>query len=176
MGSPVKKKSKSVGRISKPYTLKPGHDFSVFDCGRDEINYWLSTWAREAPETDTARIYVVCRGSKKVIGFYALAAGGVARDEAPGALRRNCPNPIPVVILAVLGVERSEQKQGIGRDLLNDAMRRAIQAAKIIGARALLVHALDAKTAEYYVDHGFRPFDGNRETLYLTMKSIREHL
>lgn len=176
MGSPVTRKSKSVGRISKPNALKAGHDFSAFDCGRDEINYWLNTWAREATEADTARVYVVCRGPKKVIGFYALAAGGVAREEAPGALRRNCPDPIPVVILAVLGVDKSEQKQGIGQDLLSDAMRRAIQAAKIIGARALLVHALDAKTAEYYIDHGFRPYDKKQETLYLTMKSIREHL
>ncbi|HVY41693.1 MAG TPA: GNAT family N-acetyltransferase [Hyphomicrobiaceae bacterium] len=164
------------GRISKPAALKAGHDLSLFDCERDEINTWLKEKARHALEADTARVYVVCRGAKKVIAFYALAAGGVARNEAPGALRRNCPDPIPVIILAMLGVDKSEKGQGIGQDLLSDAMRRSIQAAKIIGARALLVHALDAKTAEYYVEHGFRAFDSKAETLFLSMKAIREHL
>ncbi len=176
MGSPVGKKPKPVARIGKPTALKATHDFRAFDCGRDEISSWLSNWARDATESDTARVYVVCRGPKKVIGFYALAAGGVARSEAPGALRRNCPDPIPVIILAMLGVDKTEQKQGIGQDLLSDAMRRALQAAKIIGARALLVHALDTKTAGYYVERGFRPFDEKQETLFLAMKHIREHL
>ena len=176
MGSPVERKGKGAGRIGKPNALKPGHDFGAFDCGRDEINHWLKAWARKAIEADTARVYVLCRGRKKVLGFYALAAGGVAREEAPGALRRNCPDPIPVIILAVLGVDKSEQKQGIGRDLLGDAMRRGVQAAKIVGARALLVHALDAKAAEFYIGHGFRPLDEKLETLFATMTSIREHL
>ena len=52
----------------------------------------------------------------------------------------------------------------------------ALQASKIIGARALLVHAMDAKTADFYVQLGFRPFGGDRETRFLAMKSIRQHL
>jgi hypothetical protein len=45
-----------------------------------------------------------------------------------------------------------------------------------VGVRALLVHALDAKTAEFNIGHGFRPFDEKLETPFATMKSIREHL
>jgi GNAT superfamily N-acetyltransferase len=109
-----------------------------------------------------------------VIGFYALAAGAVERDAAPGALRRNAPDPIPVIILAMLGVDKAEKRQGIGEDLLADAMRRALQAAKIIGARALLIHALDAVAAKYYRERNFHPFDEKEETFYISMREIRD--
>jgi GNAT superfamily N-acetyltransferase len=167
---------KELGRLSKPVALGLRHDLSDFNCGREPITTWLQSRARYAVEADTARVYVVCRGARKVVAFYALAAGGVARSEAPGALRRNSPDPIPVIVLAVLGVDKTEQGHGLGQDLVSDAMRRALQAAKIIGARALLVHALDAGTAEFYLRLGFRPFGGETETLFLAMKTIRQHL
>jgi GNAT superfamily N-acetyltransferase len=172
---PAAREAKHSGKISKPAVLKPGHDVASFDCERDLINTWLRTRAKKAGESDTARTFVVCRG-KRVVGFYALAAGAVDRDGAPGALRRNTPDPIPVIILAMFGVHKEEKGQGIGQDLLNDAMRRALQAARIIGARALLVHALDAEAARYYKAHNFAPLDAKEETFFITMKEIRDGL
>ena len=119
---------------------------------------------------------MVCRGSKKVIGFYALAAGAVEHNQAPGALRRNAPDPIPVIILAQFGVDSQEQGQGLGTDLLSHAMRRALQAAKIIGARALLIHALDDAAAQFYRSHNFRPLDERGETFYMSMREMRDAL
>lgn len=167
---------KDRGGLRGPAVLGPRHDLSAFDCGREPITTWLQSRARDAVEADTARVYVVCRGTRKVVAFYALAAGSVARSEAPGALRRNSPDPIPVIILAVLGADKAEQGRGLGQDLVSDAMRRALQASKIIGARALLVHALDARTADFYLQLGFKPFSGEMETLFLAMKSVRQHL
>jgi GNAT superfamily N-acetyltransferase len=167
-------KAKRSGRISRPAALKPGHDVSSFDCERDPVTNWLKERAKKAAESDTARTYVVCRGPRKVIGFYALAAGAVDRSSAPGALRRNVPDPIPVIILAMFGVDKGEKRQGIGEDLLNDAMRRALQAARIIGARALLIHALDPAAAKYYKDRNFCPFDEKQETFYISMREIRD--
>ena len=162
------------GCITKPAALKPGHDVSSFDCERDRMTSWLGERAKNATESGTARTYVVCRGSRKVIGFYALAAGAVERGSAPGALRRNVPDPIPVIILAMFGVDKNEKRQGIGEDLLNDAMRRALQAARIIGARAMLIHALDAAAARYYRERNFRAFDEKEETFYISMREIRD--
>ena len=76
----------------------------------------------------------------------------------------------------MLGVDKSKQGQGLGQDLLSDAMRRALQASKIIGARALLAHALDAQTSNFYLQHHFGRFGGEAETLFLPMKVIRQHL
>lgn len=167
--------ARSDSKISKPAALKPGHDVSAFDCGREPINAWLKIRAKKAGESDTARTYVVCRG-RRVIGFYALAAGAVERAAAPGALRRNSPDPIPVIILAMFGVDRAEQGRGLGQDLLSDAIKRALQAARIIGARALLIHALDAAAAKYYRERGFAQMGAEGETFFVTMRELREGL
>jgi predicted N-acetyltransferase YhbS len=164
------------GRLTKPAALKPGHDLSTFDCGRPELTDWLKRRALRASETDTARTFVVCRGTKRVVGYCSLAAGAVARDEAPGGLARNAPDPVPVVVLARLAIDLPEQKQGLGELLLAEGMRRAALASKNIGARALLVHALDEQAALYYEGLGFRRFAPGAQTLYLPMKVIRDGL
>ena len=85
LGSVVAK-AKNVGhggRVSRPAVLKPGHDLSHFDCGRDQITNWLKQRARKAAESDTARTYVVCRGTKRVVGFFSVAAGAVAHAVTP---------------------------------------------------------------------------------------------
>lgn len=169
--------AKQSARISKPAALKAGHDVAGFACGRAQIDDWLKNRAKKAIESDTARTYVVCRGTRRVVGYYALAAGAVARESAPSALSRNAPDPVPVIILARLGVHEDEQGRGIGRDLLADAMRRALQAARIIGARALLIHALDAEAARFYAGLGFARLKGPEETtFFVTMKEMRDAL
>lgn len=172
----VKTTNKRGGKISKPAVLKPEHSVATFDCGKEPINKWLKTRAKNASETDTARTYVVCRGTKRVIGFYALAAGSVEHSKAPGNLRRNSPDPIPVIILAMFGVDLTEQRQGIGQDLLNDAIRRALQAARIIGARALLIHAFDEPAAKFYRERNFRKLNVNEETYFMSMRELRDAL
>jgi predicted N-acetyltransferase YhbS len=166
---------KRVARLSRPARLKAGHDLGAFDCGRAEITDWLQRRALRAGEGDTATTYVVCRG-RRVVAYCALAAGAVARAEAPNALARNSPDPIPVIVLARLGVTTAEQRSGLGRALIAEAMRRAAQASKIIGARALLVHALDESLAVYYESLGFRRLAEGAQTLYLPMAIVRAGL
>ncbi len=170
----VKKRS---GKISKPAALKPGHDVSSFDCTREVINKWLKERAKKATESDTARTFVICRGTKLVIGFYALAAGSVEHAGAVGNIRRNAPDPIPVIILAMLGVDKNEQGQGLGPNLLADGMRRALNASRNIGARALLVHALDDEAEAFYKKLNFRQVSAaDPRTLYISMKEMRDAL
>lgn len=169
-------KRRMDAKLTKPSTLKSGHSLSAFDCGRPEITRWLKERALEASSGGTAVTYVVCRGSKRVVAYYALTAGSIARDSAPRSLKRNTPDPIPVFILARLGVDATEQKKGLGKLLIGDAMRRAMQGARIIGARALLVHALDDSLVEYYQSLGFTMLGENKQTLYIAMATIRDAL
>ena len=150
-------------RLSRPAALKPGHDVSTFDCGRPELTSWLKDWGKRSTENDTTRTFVVCRGTKRVVAYFSLVAGAVAhldettQERAPRSLRQNSPDPIPVfIILGRLAVVTAEQKQKLGSALVSEAMRRAAQASKIIGARALLVHALDAPLVDYYKSLGFK--------------------
>lgn len=160
------------GRLTKPSPLKQGHLVSQFDCGQSNLSDWLRKRAKKASENDTARTYVVCRGTKKVVAYYSLAAGAVAHAEAPGALRRNAPDPIPVIVLARLAVDKTEAGQGIGTSLLSEACKRSVQAAKIIGARALIVHAINDEVIAFYQSVGFQQISSDPNTLFIPIKTL----
>jgi predicted N-acetyltransferase YhbS len=156
--------------------LKANHDVSSFDCGEPIMNDWLKKRAFKASAEDTAQTYVVCRGTRRIVGYYCLSAGAVEHRLAPGAIRRNAPDPIPVIILGRIAVHTDEAGKGLARALLADAMKRSLRAAKIIGARAMLVHALTSKVATFYKKFSFRAMDSTDRTLFLPMKSIRDKL
>lgn len=89
------------------------------------------------------------------MGYYALAAGAVAHADAPGRIRRNMPDPIPVIVLGRLAVHVDWVGQGIGQGLLKDAVQRTLQTCEQVGARALLCHAIDEAAKTFYLKHGF---------------------
>jgi GNAT superfamily N-acetyltransferase len=129
------------------------HDVSGFDCGSEAQTRWLRQIARTAQATGTARVYVVSpAGENRVVGYHALAAASVSHEEASPALLKSAGrSPIPVILLARLGVDISAQGQGLGTALVKDAMLRASQAADVVGARALLIHAESDQERDFYL-------------------------
>jgi GNAT superfamily N-acetyltransferase len=129
------------------------HDVSAFDCGSEAQTRWLRQVARTAQAAGTARTYVVTpAGQNRVVGYHALAAASVSHDEAPPELLKSAGrSPVPVILLARLGVDITAQGQGLGAALVKDAMLRASQAADLIGARALLVHAESERARAFYM-------------------------
>ena len=65
--------------------------------------------------------------------------------------------PIPVMLLARLGVDKEFQGIRLGSALLKDAILRTIQAADIGGLKLLIVHAKDDSARAFYERHGFQP-------------------
>jgi GNAT superfamily N-acetyltransferase len=98
-------------------------------------------------------VYVVTQqGASRVVGYHALAAASVALDDAPPALVKSAGRrPIPVILLARLGVDLTMQGRGLGAALVEDAMLRALDASDSIGARALLVHAASERARDFYL-------------------------
>lgn len=146
--------------LAAPVPLSPRHDCSTLDCDHAGLAGWLRHRARNNEAAQGSRCFVVCEG-ERVAGFYALAAGSVQRAAAPGAVRRNMPDPVPAIVLGRLAVDRAWQGQGLGADLLQDAVLRAVRASREIGARVLLCHAVDDRARRFYLHHGFveSPFD-----------------
>ena len=105
----------------------------------------------------------------RVAGYYSLAAGSVAREMAPGRVRRNTPDSVPVVVLGRLAIDQDYQRQGLERALLRDAILRILQAADIIGVRAILVHVLSEKAKRFYEECGFTASPINPLTLMLSL-------
>jgi GNAT superfamily N-acetyltransferase len=105
----------------------------------------------------------------RVVGYYALATGAVAQAAATGRVRSNMPDPVPVMVLARLAVDRAYQERGLGAGLLCDAILRVLQAAQLAGIRATLVHAISAEAKRFYESHGFVESPVDPMTLMITM-------
>lgn len=157
--------------LSAPIALNAGHDVSAFDCDKPPLNDWLRNRAM-ASEGKSARCYVVCAGNV-VVGYYCIATGAVERDTAaPKKLRHGLPESVPVILLARLAVDKTHHRRGIGSGLLKDALRRILNASGQVGARAVLVHAIDDDAATFYRSFGFKPFPPDSRTLFLPLEHI----
>jgi GNAT superfamily N-acetyltransferase len=141
--------------LTAPERLRSDHDLSTFTCGEPSLDDWLRRRALVNAEYGASRTYVVCTEDRRVVGYYALAAGAVGHAEAPGRVRRNMPDPIPVMVLGRLAVDESFRGQGLGSALLRDAILRTLQAAEIVGIRAILVHAISDHARRFYEASGF---------------------
>ncbi len=164
-----------LGFVS-PVPLGPEHELDNFDCGSAAQSEWLSRHARQAQAAGTARAYVAARaGTGSVVGYYAVAAASVEPHDAPDrALKGTGHHPIPVVLLARLGVDKSVQGSGLGRALVVDALRRTLQASDMIGVRALLIHAESEAAKRFYLHIGeFEESPTDPLHLILLMKDLR---
>ena len=156
---------------SAPEKLQPDHDISKFDCAEPVLNDWLRRRALQNQQSGASSTYVIL-DKMRVVGYYSLAAGSVARETAPGRVRRNVPDPVPVVVLGRLAIDQDYQGQGLGRALLRDAILRILQAADIIGVRAILVHALSEEAKRFYEECGFTASPINPLTLMITLPDV----
>ena len=161
----------SGGVFSAPAPIEDAHDTAGFRCGTDALDDWLRRTALRS-EGLSARTYVVCEGLV-VVGYYCLATGSVARSHAPGRLRRNAPDPLPVMVLGRLAVDERRKGQGIGGGLLRDALRRSLQVSATAGCRAILVHAIDDAAAAFYARYGFVASPASSLTLFLSLETAR---
>ncbi len=141
--------------------LTERHRLDTFDCGTPALDNWLRRSARVAAASGTAATYVLCR-QQRVIGYYALAMSAVHHTHAPTRLRRGMPDPVPVVLLARLALDRREQGRSLGGHLLVDALRRCVRGGNEFGARAVVVDALSPRAASFYRHFGFHDLDHRR--------------
>jgi GNAT superfamily N-acetyltransferase len=157
----------------RPVPLDRIHDLSAFDCGAPALNDYLRKHAWQNHQNRSARTYVTARDNR-VAGYYTLAAGSVHREDTPPRIAKGLGNyPVPIILLARLAVDRSEQGKGLGAALLKDALLRAAQASDIVGCRAVLVHAKDQQAQAFYRKYGFEPAPVDEFHLYLLMKDIK---
>lgn len=162
--------------LSAPEPLAAHHDTDAFTCGVDSLDRWLKQRALKNQATGASRTFVVCEGGNHVLAYYALASSAVAAAVATGRLRRNMPDPIPVVVLGRLAIDQSLQGQGIGRALVRDACLRVMAAADAIGIRGMLVHALSTEAQAFYEHVGFEPSPLEPMTLMATLADVRTGL
>lgn len=161
----------SEPRLSAPVPLTAEHDLSAFDCGEPALNDWLRHRALKN-ESRFSRTYVVCAGNR-VVGYFCIAAGSVERGAAPGKMRRNAPDLIPVSVIGRLAVSLDHAGKGLGADLLSDALRRIAVASQSIGIGAVLVQAKDEAAKRFYLRCAeFIEYPEDSRTLFLPIATV----
>ncbi|HEV2102361.1 MAG TPA: GNAT family N-acetyltransferase [Candidatus Acidoferrum sp.] len=156
-------------RIEK---LRSDHAVEEFDCGREELNRYLIRFTWQNQLAGAAKTYVGIAGL--LVGYYTLAVGQVALDEAPVRLTKGlAKHPIPIMLLARLAVDRRWQGKGVGKALLRDSMQRTLHAAEIAGIRAFAVHAKDEEAKLFYQHFNFVPSPADPLHLFVLLKDVR---
>ncbi|MGC2448093.1 MAG: GNAT family N-acetyltransferase [Candidatus Sulfotelmatobacter sp.] len=160
-------------RINPPEKLSSEHDLAQFHCGEPTLDDGLRKRALQNEESGGSRTYVASI-EKQVVGYYALAIGAVTHAEAPGRIRRNMPDPVPVMVIGRLAVDQTAQGRALGPALLRDAVLRIVQAAEIAGIRAILVHAISERAKRFYEKWGFIASPVEPMTLMITVAEARK--
>jgi GNAT superfamily N-acetyltransferase len=161
--------------LSAPQPLADQHQLADFDSGVPSLDDWLKRRAAKNQTNGSSRTYVVCEGDA-VIGYYCLAAGAIGHAEAPSSMKRNRPDPVPVLVLGRLAIHKDHHLKGIGTALLNDAIRRTILAADIAGVTALLVHAISEPARRFYLSRGLIESPVRPMTLCLMLATVEQAL
>jgi GNAT superfamily N-acetyltransferase len=161
--------------LSRPEPLSDLHELAEFSSGVVSLDDWLKRRARANQISGASRSFVVAEDNK-VLGFYALASGGIAITSSVGRFRRNMPDPIPVVVLGRLAIDQSFQGKGLGRALFRDCALRVAQAADTIGIRGIVVPAISEEAKAFYTALGFDPSPLEPMTLMVTLGDIRQLL
>lgn len=161
--------------ISAPAPLADHHVLDSFESGLPTLDDWLLRRARANQISGASRVFVACDDGQ-VVGYYALASSAIACGDATGRMRRNMPDPIPVVVLARLAVHNAYQGRGIGRGLVRDAAMRVLAAADEIGIRGLVVHAISEDAKAFYLNLGLLPSPTNDLTLMIPLGDLKANL
>ena len=152
------------------------HDLAASDSGNASLTNWLHKFAWTNQQSDSAKTYVVCRGTH-VAGYYSLSTGSIHKHESPERIAEGPANHhIGVVLLAGLAglaVDRREHGQGIGKAILEDTLRRVEGAADIVAVRAVLVHAIDDAVRRFYEHFNLEPSPIDAFQRMLLLKDVR---
>lgn len=157
--------------VSAPVPLAASHDLTHFDCGEPALNDWLQQRALKN-ESRFSRTYVVC-DDNWVIAYFCISAGAVERESAPGRVRRNAPDTIPISVIGRLAVSKAHAGRGLGADMLSDALRRIAVASQSIGIGAVLVQAKDENAKRFYLACAeFIEYPADSRTLFLPIETV----
>lgn len=163
-------------KLSEPEELNSGHRVANFTCGQAALDDWLKRRALKSHLARDSRVYVVCNDAGEVVGYYAICSSVVARKDATPKIRRNAPDPVPMVLIARLAVCQDMQNRGIGSALIRDAIFRTINASAHVGVKGILLHAMDDEAASFYAHLGFQPSPVDSRLMMVRLKDIAAEL
>lgn len=161
--------------LRPPSPISADHVLDGFECGEPSLDRWLKKRALKNHASGGSRCFVICHGAD-VVGYYSLSAGAIRHESVTKTVRRNMPDPLPVLVLGRLAIDLRYQNQGLGSALLRDAMIRALKVSGDAGIFALMVHALSEQARRFYLSRGFVESPFQPMTLMMTLVTVRSVL
>lgn len=162
--------------ISAPELLTAAHDVSEFSCGKPMLDYWLKTRALSNQQKGFTAVLAV-HDAGRVVGYYGLAPTAVVPAVLPRSIRTGQPpDPVPCLLLGQLATDTGWAGQGIGTGLVKHALQRCVQAANLVGGRALMVNAVDDEAAQFWQRRGFMPSKDDPLVLFRSIADIAASL
>lgn len=163
-----------MGKLAPPRPIDHHDDTAQFSSGEEILDHWLKTRALKNEVSGASRTFVVC-DETRVVAYYALATGSAMLTEAPGKVKRNMPDPIPVIVVGRLAIDEEWHGKGLGQGLLKDVLLRSLNVAQEVGVRALMVHAMSESAKQFYLHHGFvvSPIDDMKLFIPLSSKILK---
>lgn len=140
----------TTGHLHAPRRLLPSDDRSTFCSGVPDLDDWFRRFALQNQRANNAVTYVTLL-DEQIVGYYALCAAAVSREDAPAGFAKGRPTTIPCVLLARLAVDSRAQGRGLGAALFRDAIARAVRASEHLGIACLIIHARDETARAFYV-------------------------
>ena len=137
--------------------IRDDHVLDGFSCGNDYLDGWLRRSAVACGRKNVARTYVWADDDAVVWAYFSLAPDKVQRADLPRAIGRGDPDEIPAVLIGKLALHHALQSRGLGRQLLIDALSRAVGAVEIASGRYIVVDAIDEDAVAFYRRYGFTP-------------------
>ena len=158
--------------LSTPEPLAASHNVSEFSCGYSTLDNWLKTRALSNQQKGFTAVMVVHQEGR-VVGYYGLAPTAVVPSVLPRSIRTGQPpDPVPCLLLGQLATDLQWAGRGIGTGLLKHALARCVQAASLIGGRALMVNAIDDEAARFWARRGFIASKDDPLTLFRSIGDI----
>lgn len=116
---------------------------------------------------------MVVHEAGRVVGYYGLAPTAIVPTAMPRSIRTGQPpDPIPCLLLGQLATDTEWAGRGIGSGLLKHALERCIEAARLVGGRALIVNAVDEEAAAFWQRRGFLPSKDDPMILFRSIADI----
>ncbi len=162
--------------LSAPEPLTAAHDVSGFSCGKPTLNHWLKMRALSNQQKGFTAVLVV-HEARCVVGYYGLAPTAVVPAIMPRSIRTGQPpDPVPCLLLGQLATDTEWAGQGIGTGLVKHALQRCVQAAALVGGRALMVNAVEKEAARFWLRRGFVPSKDDSLVLFRSIADIAASL
>ncbi|MEU7870981.1 GNAT family N-acetyltransferase [Dactylosporangium sp. NPDC049140] len=156
--------------------LRPEHELEGFDCTDEALNSWLRQAARRVNDDGLAKVYVwTASGSHIVKAYYAVMPHAVAKSDLTSKQAKGS-NSVPGYLIAKLALHRDLHGDGLGGELLLDALENLVEAADRGGGRLVVVDAISDAAAGFYRHYGFKPVTLTERRLVTTIAEARMSL